>query len=230
MKPSDYDLVKKIKEQVQNLPDLKIPLENSYIILETDGCMEGRGGIVKWKKNKGDPKSSERICTYASGKFSTTQSTNDAEINACINTLEKLNIYYLDKQEQQKKQLRPCETYKQSYNAKPKYTLDNQPKTTIGQIKENMFEFKTRNPEESLSNWKPWHMDWDATTSNFLEDDASNDDNKYRYNRKGFLEDDDARSDDSIFIVDPGWDDYCLQELKLNRLVPLFPEARRARM
>ncbi|GJX41781.1 hypothetical protein Tco_0256771 [Tanacetum coccineum] len=33
------------------------------------------------------------------GKFSTTQSTIDAEINACINTLEKLKIYYLDKQE-----------------------------------------------------------------------------------------------------------------------------------
>ncbi|GJV96659.1 hypothetical protein Tco_1548236 [Tanacetum coccineum] len=46
---------------------------------------------------------------------------------------------------------------------------------------------------------------------------------------KGFLEDDDS-SDDSIFIVDPGWDDYCLQELKLNRPVPLCPEARRARM
>nr|GEY98615.1 hypothetical protein [Tanacetum cinerariifolium] len=90
-------------------------------------------------------------------------------------------------------QLKPCGTYKQSYNAKPKYALDNQPKTTT-------------------------------------EDDASNDDNKYRYNRKGFLEDDDARSDDLIFIVDPGWDDYCLQELKLNRPVPLFPEAQRARM
>ncbi|GJT19083.1 hypothetical protein Tco_0877789 [Tanacetum coccineum] len=40
----------------------------------------------------------------------------------------------------------------------------------------------------------------------------------YRYNRKGFLKDDD-NSDDSIFIVDPGWDDYCLQELKLNHNV-----------
>nr|GEU96850.1 ORFIII-like polyprotein [Tanacetum cinerariifolium] len=359
MKPSDYDLVKKIKEQVQNLPDLEIPPEN------------------------------ERICAYASGKFSTTQSTIDAEINACINTLEKLKIYYLDKQEvtlrtdcqaiisfynkansnkssrvrwikfadaitrtcvkiniehiegkhntladslsrlvnlcfaectgemkelavaalysveevlqspnafqknmkitceevmkisnhfqessqklsshiknqehytdatslkpnkpqsewinlmhgdqsfktlncqQQKKQSKQCETYKQSYNAKPKYALDNQPKTTTGPIKEKMFEFKTRKPEESSSSWKPWHRDWDATKYNFLEDDASNDDNKYRYNKKGFLEDDDARSDDSVFIVDPGWDDYCLQELKLNRPVPLFPEARRARM
>ncbi|GJU56683.1 Orf y, partial [Tanacetum coccineum] len=99
LKSSDYKLVRKIKEQVQNLPDLEIPPENAYIILETDGCMEGWGGIVKWKKSKGDPKSSEKICAYASGKFSTTQSTIDAEINACINILEKLKIYYLDKQE-----------------------------------------------------------------------------------------------------------------------------------
>nr|GEX50302.1 hypothetical protein [Tanacetum cinerariifolium] len=90
-----------------------------------------------------------------------------------------------------------------------------------------MFEFKTRKPEESSSNWKPWHKDWDATTSNFQEDNVSNDDNKYRYNRKGFLEDDEARSNDSIFIVDPGSDDYCLQVLKLNRPVTLCPEARR---
>ncbi|GJT19075.1 Orf y [Tanacetum coccineum] len=46
LKSSDYELVKKIKEHVQNLPDLEIPLENAYIILETDGCMEGWGGIV----------------------------------------------------------------------------------------------------------------------------------------------------------------------------------------
>ncbi|GKD96778.1 putative polyprotein, partial [Tanacetum coccineum] len=73
--------------------------ERSRRIQETDGCMEGWGGIVKWKKSKEDPRSSEKICAYASGKFSTTQSTIDAEINACINTLEKLKIYYLDKQE-----------------------------------------------------------------------------------------------------------------------------------
>nr|GFA64084.1 TPA: orf y [Tanacetum cinerariifolium] len=35
--------------------------------------------------------------------------------------------------------------------------------------------------------------DWDAITSNFQEDNASNDGNKYRYNMKGFLEEDDAR-------------------------------------
>ncbi|GKC79682.1 hypothetical protein Tco_1130456, partial [Tanacetum coccineum] len=83
-------------------------------------------------------------------------------------------------------------TYRQSYNAKPRYALENQPKTTT-------------------------------------EDDAIKDDDKYRYNRKGFLEDDES-SDDSILIVDPGWDDYCLQALKLNRPIPLCPEARRARI
>ncbi|GKD24928.1 hypothetical protein Tco_1231142, partial [Tanacetum coccineum] len=89
-------------------------------------------------------------------------------------------------------------------------------------------------PEESSLNWKPWHKDWDAITSNDDnaindEDESINDDNKYRHNRKGFLEDDES-SDDSIFIVDPGWDDYSLQAIKSNRPVPLCPKARRARM
>ncbi|GJT78503.1 hypothetical protein Tco_1045228 [Tanacetum coccineum] len=58
---------------------------------------------------------------------------------------------------------------------------------------------------------------------------SNDNDGKYRYNRKGFLEDDES-NDDSILIVDPGWDDYCLQELKLNRPVPCCPDARRARI
>ncbi|GKF33852.1 hypothetical protein Tco_0107052 [Tanacetum coccineum] len=56
-------------------------------------------GRMGWKKSKEDPRSSKRIYAYASGKFSITQSTIDAKTNACINTLEKLKIYYLDKQE-----------------------------------------------------------------------------------------------------------------------------------
>nr|GEV97472.1 hypothetical protein [Tanacetum cinerariifolium] len=43
LKPSDYELVRKIKEQVQSLPDLELPSENAYITtLEID----------KWKKSK----------------------------------------------------------------------------------------------------------------------------------------------------------------------------------
>ncbi|GJR13841.1 hypothetical protein Tco_0796493 [Tanacetum coccineum] len=143
--------------------------------------------------------------------------------------------------QQQKKQSKPCDTYKQSYNTKLKSVLGNQPKTTTGPIKRKMLEFKIKKPEESSLNWKPWHKDWDAITSNDDntindddnaindDDNAINDDGKYRYNRKRFLEDDES-SDDSIFIVDPGWDDYSLQAIKSNRPVPLCPEARRARM
>ncbi|GKD73763.1 hypothetical protein Tco_1332045, partial [Tanacetum coccineum] len=79
---------------------------------------------------------------------------------------------------------------------------------------------KEAKPEESSLNWKPWHKDWDAITSNddnAINDDDNtiNDDDKYRYNRKRFLEDDES-SDDSIFIVDPGWD------VNLSSLTCLF--------
>ncbi|GJX41785.1 hypothetical protein Tco_0256775 [Tanacetum coccineum] len=134
--------------------------------------------------------------------------------------------------QQQKKQSKPCDTYKQSYNTKLKSVLGNQPKTTTGPIKRKMLEFKIKKPEESSLNWKPWHKDWDAITSNddnAINDDynAINDDGKYRYNRKRFLEDDES-SDDSIFIVDPGWDDYSTPMIKSNRPEPNFVRSSRA--
>ncbi|KAL4578270.1 hypothetical protein LXL04_014391 [Taraxacum kok-saghyz] len=82
MKPSDYEIIRNIKQKVQTLPDLQIPPEEAYIIIETDGCMEGWGGICKWKGTKEDPRKDEKICAYASGKFKVMQSTIDAEINA----------------------------------------------------------------------------------------------------------------------------------------------------
>ncbi|KAJ3691568.1 hypothetical protein LUZ61_020732 [Rhynchospora tenuis] len=45
LKSSDYEIIRKIKDAVQKLPDLELPPEGSYIILETDGCMEGWGGL-----------------------------------------------------------------------------------------------------------------------------------------------------------------------------------------
>ncbi|KAI3773705.1 hypothetical protein L1987_48235 [Smallanthus sonchifolius] len=99
MKPSDYEIIREIKRQVETLPDLEIPPEDAYIVIVVDGCMEGWGGVCKWKRRKMDPKKNEKISAYASGKFKTIRSTIDAEINACINSLEKLKIYYLDKRE-----------------------------------------------------------------------------------------------------------------------------------
>ena len=99
MKESDWKLVKQIKEQIQNLPDLDIAPEDCHIILETDGCMEGWGGVCKWKPKRKDPRSMEKVCAYASGKFPVIKSTIDAEIYACMETMEALKIHYLDKKE-----------------------------------------------------------------------------------------------------------------------------------
>nr|QEG78874.1 polyprotein [Bougainvillea chlorotic vein banding virus] len=99
LKPSDLELVQKIKEKVQNLPPLELPPPDAYIILETDGSMEGWGGICKWKLQKNDPRNTEKVCAYASGKFPVVKSSIDAEIHAAMFTLEKLKIYYLDKEE-----------------------------------------------------------------------------------------------------------------------------------
>ncbi|GKA88422.1 hypothetical protein Tco_0810186 [Tanacetum coccineum] len=93
-------------------------------------------------------------------------------------------------------------------------------------------------PTKPQSEWiNLMHGDQSLKTLNYKQqkkqlkpcDNTTNDNNKYRYNRKGFLEDDES-SDDSIFIVDPGWDDYSLQAIKLNRPILLCPEARRARI
>nr|AZZ86116.1 polyprotein [Cacao red vein-banding virus] len=93
----DWHLIKEIKEMVQELPDLSIPPAKSCIIIESDGCMEGWGAICKWKTTKEDPRTTERICAYASGKFSVVKSTIDAEIHAIIKALESFKIFYLDK-------------------------------------------------------------------------------------------------------------------------------------
>ncbi|KAG6489519.1 hypothetical protein ZIOFF_050792 [Zingiber officinale] len=61
MKASDWALVKQINAQVQQLPDLKIPPEKAYIILETDGSMTGWGGVCKWKPKKANPRNMEKI-------------------------------------------------------------------------------------------------------------------------------------------------------------------------
>ncbi|KAG6473328.1 hypothetical protein ZIOFF_067243 [Zingiber officinale] len=99
MNTQDWKIIEQIKQQVQNLPDLEIPPPDAIILLETDGCMEGWGGICKWKTSKGEPRTSEKICAYASGRFLPVKSTIDAEVQAVINSLEKFKIYYLDKSE-----------------------------------------------------------------------------------------------------------------------------------
>ncbi|KAG6513895.1 hypothetical protein ZIOFF_024232 [Zingiber officinale] len=99
MNAQDWRLIREVKAMIQNLPDLTIPPEKCFVIIEADGCMDGWGGILKWKQQKYDSKASEQISAYASGKFSPPKSTIDAEIHAVMNSLNSFKIYYLDKEE-----------------------------------------------------------------------------------------------------------------------------------
>ncbi|QED42786.1 ORF3 [Agave badnavirus A] len=99
MNSQDWKLIQQVKDSVKALPDLELPPEKCAIIIETDGCMDGWGGICKWKKALKDPRNTEKVCAYASGKFSPAKSTIDAEIHAVTNSLDKFKIYYLDKSE-----------------------------------------------------------------------------------------------------------------------------------
>lgn len=99
MNGQDWELVRKVKQLVQKLPDLEIPPKDCCILIETDGCMDGWGGVCKWKAFTHDPRKDERICAYASGKFDPPKSTIDAEIHAVMNSLDKFKIHYLDKRE-----------------------------------------------------------------------------------------------------------------------------------
>ncbi|KAG6493111.1 hypothetical protein ZIOFF_048088 [Zingiber officinale] len=88
MNSHDWALIHKIKKVITDLPDLAIPPEQCYIILETDGYMDGWGGICKWKPQKYDAKFEEKRCAYASGKYSPIKSTIDAEIHAVMNSMD----------------------------------------------------------------------------------------------------------------------------------------------
>ncbi|KAG6472402.1 hypothetical protein ZIOFF_069864 [Zingiber officinale] len=81
------------------LVNLEIPLENAYIVLETDGSIIGWGGVCKWKPNKYDPINMEKVCAHAHGKFPLVKSVMDAEIYATMETMTALKIHYMDKLE-----------------------------------------------------------------------------------------------------------------------------------
>lgn len=95
----DRKLVATIMEKIKRLPDLEIPPEDAYIIIETDGCMTGWGGICKWKPKENDPRRLEKPCAYASGTFTPIKSTIDAEIHAAMNSLKKFKLFYTNKRQ-----------------------------------------------------------------------------------------------------------------------------------
>ena len=80
----DWRCVQKVKHLIRNLPDLELPPPGAYMVIETDGCMDGWGGVCKWKPGRGSSKSEERVCAYVSGKFPVPKSTIRTDCQAII--------------------------------------------------------------------------------------------------------------------------------------------------
>jgi len=97
----DIKLVQKIKETIKNIPDLNMPLETDYLIIETDGSFEGWGAVLKAKTNKYKDKNEKKICAYQSGKYKEkgNMSSIDTEILAVIYGLNSFRLYILNKSE-----------------------------------------------------------------------------------------------------------------------------------
>ena len=90
----DIKLVKAIKEKVKYLKPLELPLDDNYLIIETDASQEGWGAILKQKPNKFSAKTEEKICIYASGSYKLKTVNNiDREILAIVHAINAFRLY-----------------------------------------------------------------------------------------------------------------------------------------
>ncbi|KAK3184727.1 hypothetical protein Dsin_032013 [Dipteronia sinensis] len=92
----DVKTVRAIKDKVRLLKPLALPGPSDYIVVQTDGSKLGWGAILLAKDNIHSPVSNERICGYASGKYSQKDvrlTSLDYELIAVINALHKFRIH-----------------------------------------------------------------------------------------------------------------------------------------
>ena len=99
----DVKLVKEIKEKIKYLPELSLPLDSDYLVIECDGCELGWGAILKKKKNKYANIAEEEVCRYASGKYHINpqvySTSTDYEVNAVINSIKSFELFIINKTE-----------------------------------------------------------------------------------------------------------------------------------
>ncbi|KAK3169190.1 hypothetical protein Dsin_000188 [Dipteronia sinensis] len=92
----DIKTVRAIKEKVRCLQPLALPGPDDYIVIQTDGSKIGWGATLLAKDNIHSPLSTERICGYASGKYTQKDirlTSLDYELIAVINALHKFRIH-----------------------------------------------------------------------------------------------------------------------------------------
>lgn len=83
------------------MPELELPQETDYLIVETDGCNAGWGAVLYKKEHKYKDKKNEQVCRYASGKYKEKGniSSIDAELLAVGYALDAFNLFLISKKE-----------------------------------------------------------------------------------------------------------------------------------
>jgi len=97
----DYKQIEKIKEAIIEIPEMRLPLDSDYLIIETDGCELGWGAVLKRKPNKYSSKKEEELCRYSSGKYKEKGILNslDQEILAVGYGLDSFRLFLISKKE-----------------------------------------------------------------------------------------------------------------------------------
>lgn len=97
----DIKLVQQIKSLVSKLPDLALPLDSDYIIIETDGCNLGWGVVLKARQNKYNTVKEDKLYGYASGNFKEKGyiSSIDAKPSAIIYASNGFKLTIINKKE-----------------------------------------------------------------------------------------------------------------------------------
>lgn len=95
----DRKLVAQIKEEIQKIKPLRLPLESDYLVIETDGSQEGWGAILLAKPTEFKDKKTEKICRYASGKYreKSNLSSMVAQVLAIIYGLNAFELFIMGK-------------------------------------------------------------------------------------------------------------------------------------
>ena len=90
-----------MKEQIKTIPELALPLDTNYLIIETDGYNTGWGAILLCKPHKYVDKSKEKICRHNSGKLKEKRniSSIDAKLLAINYALDSFELFIISKKE-----------------------------------------------------------------------------------------------------------------------------------
>ena len=71
--------IKELKLLAKDLPPLKLPLKNGYLIVEIDGCEKASEAIFQNRPHEYSSKIEEEICRYNSGAFKEKGLTSSTE-------------------------------------------------------------------------------------------------------------------------------------------------------